>query len=80
MRTKRPWNHCNYWIFRVAANIPQGHTYAVLSLQNGDDVKMVQENLGHATAAFTLDVHGHVSEHMKEASAQRMQKYIENMG
>lgn len=56
------------------------HTYAVLSLQNGDDVKTVQENLGHATAAFTLDVYGHVSEHMKEASAQRMQQYIEAMG
>ena len=56
------------------------HTYAVLSLQNGDDVKTVQENRGHATAAFTLDVYGHVSEHMKEASAQRMQQYIEAMG
>ena len=56
------------------------HTYAVLSLQNGDDVKTVQENLGHATAAFTLDVYGHVSEHMKEASAQRMQQYIEALG
>ena len=56
------------------------HTYAVLSLQNGDDVKTVQENLGHATAAFTLDVYGHVSERMKEASAQRMQQYIEAMG
>ncbi len=55
------------------------HTYAVLSLQNGDDVKTVQENLGHATAAFTLDVYGHVSEHMKEASVQRMQRYIEAM-
>lgn len=55
------------------------HTYAVLSLQNGDDVKTVQGNLGHATAAFTLDVYGHVSEKMKEDSAARMQTYIENM-
>lgn len=55
------------------------HTFAVLSLQNGDNVKTVQDNLGHATAAFTLDVYGHVSEKMKEDSAARMQKYIENM-
>lgn len=55
------------------------HTYAVLSLQNGDDVKTVQNNLGHATAAFTLDVYGHVSERMKEDSAMRMQQYIESL-
>lgn len=36
-------------------------TYAVLSLQNGDDIKTVQGNLGHATAAFTLDVYGHAA-------------------
>lgn len=53
------------------------HTFAVLSLQNGDPIKTVQENLGHATAAFTLDVYGHVSEKMKEDSAARMQAYIE---
>ena len=55
------------------------HTFAVLSLQNGDPIKTVQDNLGHATAAFTLDVYGHVSEKMKEDSAARMQAYIENL-
>lgn len=55
------------------------HTFAVLSLQNGDPIKTVQDNLGHATAAFTLDVYGHVSEKMKEDSAARMQTYIENL-
>lgn len=53
------------------------HSFAVLSLQNGDDIKTVQGNLGHATAAFTLDVYGHVSEKMKADSAARMQAYIE---
>ena len=55
------------------------HTFAVLSLQNGDNIKTVQGNLGHATAAFTLDVYGHVSERMKDDSAARMQAYIENI-
>ena len=44
-------------------------------LQSGDDVKTVQENLGHHTAAFTLDVYGHVTEKMKQQSADRMQVY-----
>ena len=52
------------------------HTFAVISLQNGDDVKTVQGNLGHASAAFTLDVYGHVSERMKEDSAARMEAYL----
>ena len=51
------------------------HTYAVTALQEGDDVKTVQQNLGHATAAFTLDIYGHVSEKMKQESANRMQRY-----
>ena len=55
------------------------HTCAVLSLQNGDDIKTVQINLGHATAALTLDVYGHVSEKMKEDSAARMQAYISSV-
>ena len=52
------------------------HTYAVVSLQEGDDVKTVQQNLGHATASFTLDVYGHVSEKMKQESARRMENFI----
>ena len=55
------------------------HTYAVLSLKNGDDVKTVQENLGHASAAFTLDVYGHVSDKMKRDSAARMEEYIKRL-
>lgn len=55
------------------------HTYAVTSLQEGDSVKTVQENLGHATASFTLDVYGHVSERMKKESAARMEKFIQKI-
>ena len=53
--------------------------YAVLSLQNGDDVKTVQTNLGHASAAFTLDVYGHVSDRMQRESSDRMENYIKSL-
>lgn len=55
------------------------HTYAVLSIQSGDDIKTVQDNLGHATAAFTLDVYGHVSERMKKKSADRLEATIQTI-
>lgn len=76
------YNHCRKIFDRIGVEgrcvHDLRHTYAVLSLQNGDDVKIVQGNLGHATAAFTLDVYGHVSERMKDDSAARMQRYIES--
>ena len=52
------------------------HSYAVASIKSGDDIKTVQENLGHATASFTLDVYGHVTEEMKRDSAARMEQFI----
>ena len=55
------------------------HSYAVISLKSGDDVKTVQENLGHATAAFTLDTYGHVTEKMKKDSANRMEAFIKSV-
>ena len=55
------------------------HTFAVDSLRAGDDIKTVQDNLGHATAAFTLDVYGHVTEQMKRESAARMDAFISSL-
>lgn len=55
------------------------HSYAVASLQSGDDVKTLQENLGHATAGFTLNQYDHVTEKMKQESAQRMEQFIKNV-
>lgn len=52
------------------------HSYAVACIKSGDDIKTVQENLGHATASFTLDVYGHVTNRMKQASAARMEQFI----
>lgn len=55
------------------------HSYAVASLQAGDDIKTLQENLGHHTAAFTLNVYGHVSMQMKRESSRRMNIFMENL-
>lgn len=55
------------------------HSYAVAAIRSGDDIKTVQGNLGHATAAFTLDVYGHVTDQMKQASAARMENYIKDV-
>lgn len=52
------------------------HSYAVASLRAGDDIKTVQSNLGHHTASFTLDVYGHVTAQMQQASADRMDSFI----
>jgi len=48
-------------------------------LQEGDDLKTVQQNLSHAAASFTLDVYGHVSEKMKQESAERMNRFMQKV-
>ena len=55
------------------------HSYAVAAIRAGDDIKTVQENLGYATAAFTFDVYRHVTNQMKQASAERMNAYIQSV-
>ncbi|MFI3313734.1 MAG: tyrosine-type recombinase/integrase, partial [Eubacteriales bacterium] len=55
------------------------HSYAVAAIQSGDDIKTVQENLGHASAAFTLDVYGHVTSQMRQRSADRMESFIQGV-
>lgn len=55
------------------------HTYAVNAIRAGDDIKTIQGNLGHATAAFTLDRYGHFTEAMQQASAARMERFIKDV-
>ena len=55
------------------------HTYVVNAFRAGDDVKTVQQNAGHYSAAFTLDRYAHVTETMRKESADRMEKFIEGL-
>ena len=55
------------------------HSYAVAAIESGDDIKTVQSNLGHATAAFTLNVYAHATQRMKQQSAERMERFIQQV-
>lgn len=55
------------------------HTFAVNSIRAGDDIKTIQGNLGHSSAAFTLDRYGHFTEQMKQDSAVRMEDFIKSV-
>ena len=47
------------------------HTSATLALTVGVAPKVVSEQLGHASAAFTLDTYSHVLPHMQEEAAAK---------
>ena len=56
------------------------HTYAVLSLQNGDDIKTVQEKFRPCLRSiYAGRIWGHMSDRMKKESANRMEEYIRNL-
>lgn len=55
------------------------HSFATISLENGDDIKTVQTNLGHYAASFTLKTYVHVSDQMQRNSAARMQELIASL-
>lgn len=55
------------------------HTYATMSLENGDSIKALQENLGHATAAFTLERYGHLTHSARQKSSESMAQLIERV-
>lgn len=48
------------------------HTAATLALSAGVSAKVVSEQLGHASSAFTLDVYSHLLPHMQSDAARRV--------
>ena len=60
-------------VIRFVPIMPYGHSYAVNALQAGDSVKAVQEQLGHYSSAFTMDVYAAVSDTMRKDSQERME-------
>jgi integrase len=52
------------------------HTGATLALAAGVPPKVVSEQLGHASSAFTLDVYSHVLPHMQEEAAAKVEAVL----
>lgn len=55
------------------------HTYAAISIQNGDDLYTVSKNLGHTTISTTANVYGHLTHKAKKDSANRMDGFINGL-
>ncbi len=55
------------------------HSCAILELQSGCSVKAVQEQLGHYSSAFTMDVYGAVSNTMKKDTQDRMEELFQQV-
>lgn len=56
------------------------HTAATLALSAGVPPKVVAEQLGHASAAFTLDVYSHLLPHMQEEAAIKVEQILAGPG
>lgn len=52
------------------------HSCATLRLAQGDNLKVVQELLGHASAAFTLQVYGHVLPGLQDESTRALEALL----
>ena len=55
------------------------YTFALLSLQQGVDIKTLQSDLGHESIETTLDRYGHVNEKMKRDVANKRSELLKEL-
>lgn len=55
------------------------HTYAVLMLESGAEMKYIQEALGHGSMQITSDVYTHVSKKIESDSMDLFEKHTERI-
>ncbi|HZH59522.1 MAG TPA: site-specific integrase [Metabacillus sp.] len=53
------------------------HTHASLLFEAGASIKEVQEWLGHSDIQITMNIYTHVTDYLKEQTADKFQRYIE---
>lgn len=52
------------------------HTHAALLISQGENVKMIQNRLGHASVQTTLDRYGHIFPQDEREAAKRLEKQL----
>ena len=52
------------------------HTYASLLISQGENIKFIQSQLGHASAKTTLDRYGHLMPNLENDAARRLDKTV----
>lgn len=53
------------------------HAYAMLLLQNGEELRTVMDLLGHSTIQLTADTYGHVLKSRAQAAAESLDGFFD---
>lgn len=78
-RWRHIWNNaCAYCGIEVQT-YELRHTAVSIAIASGADIKTVQTMAGHASAAMTLDVYGHLWNHQLDTVANKMVEQMERM-
>lgn len=65
------------------ANVPHAnlhslrHTFATRGLENGIELKVMQELLGHSTITMTADIYSHVLPEKKREAINKLQSIFD---
>jgi integrase len=52
------------------------HTHTTLLFQDGQNVKMISERLGHSSVGVTLEIYAHLAENAQDAAAAAMDRLL----
>jgi integrase len=52
------------------------HTHTTLLFQDGQNIKMISERLGHSSVGVTLEIYAHLAENAQDAAASAMDRLL----